>query len=171
MVWPSCITTMPKPAKTMASHVRIAMGWPINQRAIKAVNKGPTEVVTNTCATDVSDSATMKAVNITAQHRPDIQSARGAKRRSAKALGPRNPGSMTASDSKVKKLRQNVISRPRANSICLDATPATDQSRVTKTINHTACPWDRRVAEPVGLDGLAPMRLQRPARLRSCSFR
>ena len=44
-------------------------------RAINAVRNGPTDIVTSTLATLVSVSATMKAVNITLQHTPEIHKA------------------------------------------------------------------------------------------------
>ena len=52
------------------------MRWPKKIRAIKAVNSGPKAMVTSTLDTEVSVSATMKAVNITHQHKPDSQSNR-----------------------------------------------------------------------------------------------
>ena len=110
----------------------------MNTRAISAVRKGPTDRVTSTLATLVSVSATMKAVNITLQQTPDIQSAGPPLRILANTCRPWKNGRITRSDSTVKKLRQNVISKLRACSRWRVTTPAIDHIRVTATMRKTA---------------------------------
>ena len=58
-------------------------------RANTAVSSGLIDIVTSTLATRVIVSATMKAVNITLQHRPDIHTTRGERSSSAHRLQPR----------------------------------------------------------------------------------
>ena len=94
-------------------------------RAISAVRNGPSAMVTSTLATLVSVSATMKAVNITLQHTPDIHERRPAVADLGEHLAaPWKNGRITSSDSTVKKLRQKVISKLRACSRWRVTTPA-----------------------------------------------
>ena len=76
------------------------MRWPMKMRATSAVRSGPSAIVTSTLATLVSVSATMKAVNITLQHRPE--SHRAPARRGASCANTARPwknGRITSSDS------------------------------------------------------------------------
>ena len=95
-------------------------------------------MVTSTFATLVSVSATMKAVNITLQHTPEIHSAGPPRRIFANTSRPWKNGRMTRSEPTVKKLRQKVISKLRACSSWRVTTPAIDHIRVTATIRKTA---------------------------------
>jgi hypothetical protein len=102
----------------------------------------------------------MKAVNITAQQKPDSQNARDSGNTpqwrcknwpntdrsdtvesEASRLAWRQMGKMNSSDSAVKALRQNVTSNRAADSSCRETTPAVDHNSVTTTINTTACVW------------------------------
>ena len=114
----------------------------MKMRAIRAVSKGPIAMVTSTLATLVSVSATMKAVNITLQHRPESQK-RGCRHGASGRRPPRpcNNGRITSSDSAVKKLRQNVTSKLRACSRWRVTTPAVDHISVTATMSTTAWLW------------------------------
>jgi hypothetical protein len=67
------IQPIPMPASTMASQVRAGKRCPKNTRVISAVSKGPTAMVISTLATAVKVSATMNAVNMTLQHKPENQ--------------------------------------------------------------------------------------------------
>lgn len=69
-------------------------------------------MVTSTRATPVMVSATMKAVNMTAQHQPDSQNAPCRQGMRANTRGPCQSGRISSSDTTVKKLRQNVTSKP-----------------------------------------------------------
>ena len=69
------------PAITMAIQVRRGSLWPSKARANSAVTSGPSAMMTRTLATLVSVSAIMKAVNITDQQTPEIQTMRGERRR------------------------------------------------------------------------------------------
>ncbi len=106
-----------------------------------AVSSGPAAMVTSTLATGISRMATMKAVNITPQHRPDTQSARPPRRTAANTARPCSTGRMTSSAATVNRLRQKVTSKLRAASRWRVTTPAMDHISVTATISHTALPW------------------------------
>ena len=80
----------------------------------------------------------MKAVNITAQQRPDSHSQRPPSRRLVHKPRPRQASSPTARLNAVKKLRQKVTSKLRALSRCRVTTPAILHSSVTSTISPTA---------------------------------
>jgi len=95
-------------------------------------------MITSTLATVVSVSASMKAVNITLQHRPDSHKERPPRRMRPKTSRPWNSGRITSSDSTVKKLRQNVTSKLRACSRWRVTMPAVDHSSVTSTMSQTA---------------------------------
>ena len=127
---------MPAPATTMAAQVRAGMGWRRKTRANTAVNSGDSDIVTSTLATVVNDSATMKAVNMTAQHRPDAQTA--PPRMAEISALPRMTPRMASSASALNALRQNVISKPRAASRCRVTTPAELHISVTSSISKTA---------------------------------
>ena len=131
--WPANIHAMPAPATTMAIQVRAGRRWPVTR----------TDIVTSTRATPVMVSATMKAVNIVAQHSPASQKARRRQGRRANTPGPCHSGRMTSSDTALKKLRQNVISKPCAACIWRVTTPAVDHSAVASTIVHTARACDQ----------------------------
>src|SRR5687767_1894254 len=113
----------------------------MKSRAASAVSNGPSAMVTSTLATLVSVSATMKAVNITHQQSPEIQSARPPVRIFASTARPCHAGRITSRAASVKKLRQKVISKLRACSRCRVTTPAVAHIRVTATISQTARPW------------------------------
>ena len=81
-----------------------------------AVSSGPAASVTSTLATVVRVRATMKAVNITDQHRPDSHNMPPARRILVHTSAPCHHGRITARLSAVKALRQNVISNARAAS-------------------------------------------------------
>ena len=130
---------MPAPASSTAPQVRGASRWPRVIRADKAVSSGAIDIVTNTLATVVSVSATMKAVYMTHQHSPDTHSARPPVRSdSHSAAGPRSHDSSTTSASALKPLRQKVTSKLRAASRCRVTTPAMLHISVASTISHTA---------------------------------
>ena len=74
------------------------------------------DMVTKTLATLVIVKATMKAVNITLQHTPDNQRAPPPLRIREKTTRPCQIGKITRSDKTVKKLRQKVTSKLRADS-------------------------------------------------------
>ena len=138
---PSCPTNihaMPRPPTTMAAQVRAGKRWPVTTRAISAVSSGPSAMVTSTRATPVIVSATIKAVNITAQHTPDSQNVPRRHGSRANTPGPCHSGRMTSSDSALKALRQNVTSNPCATCSCRVTTPAVDHSSVASTIIHAA---------------------------------
>ncbi len=65
---------MPAPATTIAAQVRTGRRWPSARRATSAVSNGASAIVIRTLATVVIVIATMKAVNMTDQHRPESQS-------------------------------------------------------------------------------------------------
>ncbi len=112
--WVPYIQAMPSPATMMATQVRGAMRCPIKTRATSAVSKGPEAMVTSTLETGISVIPTMKAVNITLQHRPEIHSAEPPRRNGTKALRPCNAGSRTSRETSVNTLRQKVTSKLRA---------------------------------------------------------
>ena len=68
----------------------------------------------STLATVVMVSANMKAVNITDQQTPESQKHLSRQGRCVKSARPLSQGNNTLSDSMVKKLRQNVTSKPCA---------------------------------------------------------
>jgi hypothetical protein len=131
---------MPTPATTIAPQVRAGSLWPMKTREMRAVNRGPSAMVTSTLATVVSVSATMKAVNITLQHTPESQKYGLFQCMSRNTVRPCHSGKITSSDTMVKKLRQKVTSKLLACSSWRVTTPAMDHIRVTATISHTACP-------------------------------
>ena len=108
-----------------------------------AVSSGATAMVTSTRATPVIVSATMKAVNMVAQHSPASQNARRRHGKRANTPGPCHSGRITSSASTVKKLRQNVTSKPCAACNWRVTTPAVDHISVASTISHTARVWDQ----------------------------
>jgi hypothetical protein len=145
-------------------------------RANRAVNSGPTDMITSTLATLVKVSASMKAVNITLQHTPEIQKdldsgIRPQWRLSQRRHGPvsvrsggsrpwlrsmwRQTGRITSSDSAVKALRQNVTSKRAADSSWRETTPAMDHMRVTASMRKTAWVWVRRFRALKGMVGVA----------------
>jgi hypothetical protein len=89
----------------------------------------------------VKVKASMKAVNITLQHAPESQKNTPAWRIFKNTSRPRNNGSATARLAAVKKARQKVTSKLRADSKWRVITPAVDHSRVTATIKKTARVW------------------------------
>ena len=136
--WPY-IQAMPAPASAMAAQVRCGRRWPSTNLAPRAVSNGPIDIVTSTLATVVSVSASMKAVYITAQHRPESHSARRPARKVChKGPGPRNQDSSTTRASALKPLRQKVTSKPRAASRWRDTTPAMLHMSAAATIIETA---------------------------------
>ena len=130
---------MPAPATTMATQVRAASRCPRAMRASSAVKRGPSAIVTSTLATLVKASATMKAVNMTLQHRPEIhRAAPPCNTLAASWRGPRSSSSIGSSAAALKALRQKVISKASACSSHRDTTPAMLHSRVTSSIVATA---------------------------------
>jgi hypothetical protein len=127
------------PAMTIAAQVRAASRWRRKTRAISAVSSGAIAIVTSTFATVVSVIATMKAVNITHQHTPEIHNVRPPPRSERNSTaGPRSQGSSSASASTVKALRQNVTSKLRAASRWRVTMPAMLHISVTRIIVTTA---------------------------------
>ena len=93
----------------------------------------------STLATVVKVSASMKAVNMTDQHTPESHSVRernSLPRQTLPRLASVRPMSRLSA---LKKLRQNVTSKPCACVICRDTMPAIDQSKVASTIRPKAC--------------------------------
>ena len=78
------------------------------------MRKGPMASVTSTLATLVRVKATMKAVNITLQHRPDHHRVLPARTMRENTPCPCMRGRSISKDSAVNKLRQKVISKLRA---------------------------------------------------------
>ena len=104
---------MPTIAIAIAAHVRGGIGAFSTARASRAVVNGPTASTINVLAVDVSVSASMKQVNITAHMAPDINPAIPVRRSEAtkSRRTSRNPPTKIAANT----LRQNVISnRPCA---------------------------------------------------------
>ena len=136
------IQPMPMPAARIAPQVRPGSRWPSATRANSAVTSGARAIVTSTLATVVIVIATMNAVNMTAQHRPESQSV-GSRLASVffSAMAPRRRTSRTTSATALKKLRQNVASTPLAESSWRVTTPAMLQSSVATTIATTARAW------------------------------
>ena len=102
--------TMPRPATTIANHVCSAKRLPPTKRDINAVKMGPMAMVMSTLATVVMVRASMKAVNITDQHTPESQKVLSRQGRFIN-WRPLSKGNNMLSESKVKKLRQKVISK------------------------------------------------------------
>ena len=100
----------------MASQVRSGSRCPRNSRENSAVTSGPSAIITNTLATLVIVMATMKAVYISAQQRPEIQTGQRACSNVRQAPGPRMTVSAITSAKALNKLRQNVTSKLRAPS-------------------------------------------------------
>ena len=115
-------------------------------------------MVTSTRATPVRVSATMKAVNMTAQHRPDNQNVPRRHGMRANTPGPCHSGRISSSDSTVKKLRQNVTSKPCATCNWRVTTPALDHSSVVSTMVQAARPWLQGGAAAVRLDAMVGRR-------------
>ena len=88
----------------------------MKRRANTAVSNGPLAMVTSTLATGMSRMATMKAVNITLQHRPESHSAAPPRRMPPNTERPCDSGSSTSRLSRQKALRQKVTSKLRAAS-------------------------------------------------------
>jgi hypothetical protein len=105
---------MPSAATTIASHVCSAKRLPPTKRDNKAVKMGPMAMVISTLATVVIVKANMKAVNITDQQTPDNQKLRASQGSDRNIGRPLSKGSKTLSETKVKKLRQKVTSKPWA---------------------------------------------------------
>jgi hypothetical protein len=114
------------------------MGCPKVTRATKAVSKGPTAKVISTLATVVKVKATMKAVNMVAQHKPEIQRTGPAERIFLNTPRPCNKGKITSKATTVNRLRQKVTSKLRADSNWRVTTPAIDHMAALATINPTA---------------------------------
>ena len=76
-----------------------------------AVIKGPIAIVTRTLATVVSVIASMKAVNITDQQRPENQSGQDACANPRQSAGPRMASRATLSARALNRLRQKVTSK------------------------------------------------------------
>ena len=102
------------------------------------MTSGAIAKVTSTLATVVSVMATMKAVNITAQHTPETHSGQRPRSTSRHQPAPRIAVSATVSASTVNALRQNVTSKARAASRWRVTTPAMLHISVTGTIKQTA---------------------------------
>ncbi len=132
---------MPAPATAIATQVRGGCLWRRKIRAKTAVSSGLIDIVTSTLATRVIVSATMKAVNITLQHRPDIHTTRGDRNRSAHRLQPRIHVSARPRATRLNRLRKNVTSKLSA--VCSDrlTTPAVLHIRVTRTMPKAARAW------------------------------
>ena len=80
---------MPAAATPIAPQVRPASRWPRTKRDISAVSNGPIDIVTSTLATEVIVIATMNAVYITDQHRPDTHTGHGERTSWRQNAGPR----------------------------------------------------------------------------------
>jgi len=107
-------------------------------RDANAVSKGVSDMVTSTLATVVSMIATMKKVNMPAQHNPEIHSAAPPWRMRANTPRPCISGRITSRLSTVNRLRQKVTSNFCACSRWRVTTPAVDHIRVTAIISNTA---------------------------------
>lgn len=136
-VCPANIQAMPPPATPIAPQVCNCRRWPVTTRDNNAVRSGPTASVTSTLATVVNVKASMKAVNITLQHTPDNHSADHAWRMRANTARPCHVGNKTSKDTPVKKLRQKVTSKLRADASCRVTTPAVDHISATRTMRST----------------------------------
>ena len=68
--------TMPAKAAAIASQVRVAIGVFNTAQARMVANSGDNALTISVLAVEVSVSAIMKQVNITAQHRPEIRPGR-----------------------------------------------------------------------------------------------
>ena len=110
----------------------------------------PMAITTSTLATVVSVSATMKAVYITAQHRPENQITRSPARMSRNSARPRSGSSRSSRVRALNRLRQKVTSKLRAASRWRVTTPAMLHSSVTSTISATARPWFMNGRSPTG---------------------
>ena len=102
------------------------------------MTSGPTANVTSTLATVVSVIATMKAVNITAQHSPEAHTGQRARRSSLHHCAPRIGDRPIDSAPIVNALRQNVTSKLSAPCRWRVTTPAMLHISVTRTIRRTA---------------------------------
>ena len=131
------------PAKPMAHQVRPGICCLINILANNAVSNGPSAMMTSRFATVVSQSATIKAVNITAQQRLESHKALPAFRhcRHKGKNPPRIFGKINNKAKAQKKLRQKVTSKPLAEPSWRDTTPAVDHKKATSTISSTARRW------------------------------
>ena len=105
---------------------------------MSAVSRGPMAMVTNTFATVVKVKATMKAVNMIAQHRPANHITRGDCHTVRHSDGPRKIVNAMIKLRALKKLRQKVTSKLAAASRWRVTTPAMLQSKVTTIIRTTA---------------------------------
>jgi hypothetical protein len=135
------IQAMPRPATPIAAQVRAGSRSPRKMRAASAVSSGPVAIATSTLATLVRVSATMKAVYMVAQHRPENQITRRPARMSRNSAVPRSGSSTTSSVSVLNRLRQKVTSKLRAASRWRVTTPAMLHSSVASTISATAWRW------------------------------
>ena len=141
--WPN-IQAMPTPASPIDSQVAPGRRRLRKQREKIAAMSGPTDMATSTLATVVSIIATMKAVYIVAQHRPDNQSVQLPCRKSFQNALPRRQDRAMSKVSELARLRQKVTSKLCAASRCRVTTPAILQSTVDITISVTA--WLRGMA-------------------------
>ena len=168
--WLPNIYTIPSTAAATASHVRLGKRCLSTMRPSTAVSKGPTASSTNTWATLVMSKASIKAVNMTDQHTPEIQkdldcqvtphhcsTAPCPLHRLELPSSQRTKGSKSTSDTPAKKLRQKVTSNPSALSSWRVTTPAVPHKNGASTMPHkawlcvkrTACislPWRRAYA-------------------------
>jgi hypothetical protein len=119
----------------MAIQVRVGSWWPRATRAITAVNKGASAIVMSTLATVVSARPSMKAVNITLQHRPAPHISQPPWRIwRHRAAGPRCQLIKAPSASPLAALRQKVISKGAAESRWRETTPAMLHNKVTSSM-------------------------------------
>ena len=93
----------------------------------------------STLATVVMVSASMKAVNMTDQHTPDSHSVRERNTLNRHTLPRVASVKPKAKLMTVKKLRQNVTSKPCAWVIWRETIPAIDHNKVASTIRPKAC--------------------------------
>ena len=80
----------------------------------------------------------MKAVNITAQQRPEKRTKFGACSNCLNSAGPRCQPSTSERKTSVKALRQKVSSKLRTSCKCRVTTPAMLHSKVTSSIRSKA---------------------------------
>jgi hypothetical protein len=133
------------------------------------VISGPIAKVMRTLATVVRVIATMKAVNMMAQHIPEIQITLGECSSLRHRPGPRIKVRATVSARALKALRQKVTSKLGAESRCRVTTPAMLQSRAAKIIRDTARKCDivfqrkeAQSAQPKPFSGFRQVSLPNP---------
>src|SRR6185436_16984765 len=142
---------MPMPAAAIANHVRIGTCSPRNIFPAIAAHSGITPMMKSALATVVRLSATMKQMNIAAQHRLDTNPAQPIASSLRGALAPCCASMNKAITTPRKRERQKAASQPLLTELKRVATPAVLHRKVQSSSTAMPSRCSRTALRAAGL--------------------